>query len=76
MVSAGLWPTWLITTDEPAFPDCHVARAHTADHHGGVWLPGALVADTLGELVALLPPGLTWEDRAPLDLPGVLEVWS
>ncbi len=45
------------------------------DHHGGVWLPGALVADTLAALVALLPRGLTREDRTPLDPPGVVEVW-
>ena len=67
---------WFVMTDDPAFPGCHVGRVHTADHQGGVWLPGLLVADTLAELVALLLWGLTREGRAPFDPPDVLEAWS
>ena len=58
------------------FPRRYVARAHTVDHHGGVWLPGALVADTSDALRAMLPDGLTRRDRAPIDPPGVVETWD
>ena len=35
-----------------------IARAHTEAHNGGHLLPGHLAADSLGELRAMLPPGL------------------
>ena len=54
----------------------HVARVHTMDHKGGVWLPGALVAASLPELVAMMPPRLTWQDRTRIDPPGVMEMWD
>jgi hypothetical protein len=46
----GKWLLWLVTNADLEHPDRFVARAHTADHHGGTYLPGALVADTLAEL--------------------------
>lgn len=60
--AADVWLVWFVLTDDPAFPGRHVARAHTADHHGGTWLPGALVTDALGELCTMLPDGLTRRD--------------
>ena len=63
-------------TDDPVFPGRYVGRVHTADYQGGVWLPGALVADTLEALVAMMPPGLTRWPRAPIDAPGVVETWD
>jgi len=51
-----------------------VARAHTADPHGGAWLPGELVADTLDELRATLPPWLTHWERTEVMSSEVLEV--
>src|SRR4051812_39529633 len=53
-----------------------VARAHTADPHGGSWLPGELAADTLETLRAMLPRGLTRRDRTSVMSPEVLEVWD
>lgn len=52
------------------------ARAHTADHSGGVYLPGALVADTVEKLRAMLPGGLKCHGRTSLDPPEVVEVWD
>lgn len=72
----GEWLVWFVS---PAGPDHHarfMARAHTADHVGGVFLPGALVAPTLDELRAQLPAGLgLWEPMAgfPAD---VIETWG
>jgi hypothetical protein len=53
-----------------------VARAHTADPHGGAWLPDVLAADTLDTLRAMLPRGLTRHDRTSVMSPEVLEVWD
>ena len=64
VVVARQRPLWFVMMDDPAFPGRHVVRAHTADHHGGVWLPGALVADTLEALVGMMPAGLTARPRA------------
>ena len=71
VVAAGLQPMWFVMVDDPAFPGCHVGRVHTADHCGGVWLPSALVADTLEALVAMMLPGLTRRDKTAIDAPGV-----
>jgi hypothetical protein len=38
-------------------------------------LPYVLVADTLEELRAQLPAGLTYSERQPADAPEVMEVW-
>jgi len=47
-----------------------------ADQHGGERLPGELVADTLPELRAMLPAGLTrWVRTSVMSL-EVLEVWD
>ncbi len=71
----GIGPIWFVTTNDPAFPGYHVARAHTADYKGGVWLPGALVSSTLVGLVAMLPPGLTREGTSAFDPLGLVETW-
>ncbi len=39
-----------------------IARAHTEAHDGGRLLPGHLAANGLGELRAMLPPGLRRDD--------------
>lgn len=72
----GTWLAWVVTDTDLEHPCRLVARAHTADHHGGVYLPGALVADTLEELRAQLPAGLTRHDRTSMDPPDVVEVWE
>lgn len=49
---------WVIRIADLERPGRVVARAHTSDQY----LPGALVADTLTELHAQLPAGLTRRD--------------
>ena len=51
------------------------AWAIAADPHAGTRLPGRLVANTLDELRAMLPAGLTRTDRSAVMGPDVLEVW-
>ena len=67
----GTWLARIVTNADLEHPGCFVARAHTADHAGGVYLPGALVADTLEELRTMLPAGLARPGRpsvAPRDV--------
>jgi hypothetical protein len=61
---------WVVMRDEEAYPGQLVARLVT----DGV-TPYVLLADTLGELQARLPPGLERSDRQPADPPEVLEIW-
>ena len=53
-----------------------IARAHTADPHGGGWLPDVLAADTLDTLRAILPRGLTRRDRTSVMPADVIETWD
>ena len=72
----GTWLAWVITNADLEHPGRFVARAHTAEHQGGRYLPGALIADTLDELRAMLPTGLKCHERTSLDPPEVVEVWD
>ena len=69
----GRWLMWFVSCERPGK---FIARAHTAAHDGGKWLPGELVADTLDELRAMLPAGLTRHERSSVMSPEVLEVWD
>ena len=61
---------WVVMRDPPDYPGKVTARLVTDAPTGYV-----LVADTMGELHAALPPGLARSDRQPADLPEVVEVW-
>lgn len=75
-VAARQQPVWFVLVDDPAFPGRYVGRVHTVDHHGGVWLPGVLAADTLEVLVEMMPPGLARGPQTAVDPPGVVETWN
>src|SRR4051812_17540940 len=70
---AGRWLMWFVSYEHSGK---FIARAHTADPHGGKWLPGVLAADTLDTLRAMLPPGLTRRERTSVMSAEVLEVWD
>jgi hypothetical protein len=72
----GIWLTRFISNADPAHPGKVTAKAHTADHTGGVYLPGAIIADVLDEIRAQMPTGLRRRDRAPIDPPGIVETWD
>jgi len=72
----GRWLVWIVTDADLEHPGKMVARAHEADHHGGTFLPGALVANTLDEVRAMLPNGLTRLDRTSIVPPDVIETWD
>lgn len=72
----GKWLVWFISVADPEHSGGFMARAHTSNACGGVFLPDALVADTLDELRAQLPAGLgLWEPMAgfPAD---IIETWG
>jgi hypothetical protein len=60
---------WLIIRDEE-YPGQFAARLVT-----DAATPYILLAETLGELHARLPPGLERSDRQPADPPDVVEIW-
>jgi hypothetical protein len=70
---SGRWLMWFVSYERSGN---FTARAHTAAPDGGKWLPGEMVADTLNELRAMLPPGLTRWERTSVMSPEVLEVWN
>ncbi len=72
----GAWLAWVVTNADLEHPGKFTARAHTADHQGGVYLPGALVAGSLDRLRAMLPFGLECHGRTSVDPPDVVEVWE
>jgi hypothetical protein len=72
----GTPPVWFVSDADPAYPGKVTARAFTKDHHGGAQLHGALVADTLDELRAMMPAGLTVQEPAPVHPPDVIETWD
>ena len=61
---------WIILRDPPEHPSRFVARLVTT--HPTIYL---MLADTLAELQAMLPPGLERSPRQPADPPEVVEVW-
>jgi hypothetical protein len=58
--------------DLPAYPERYAARLVTS---GRVASPYLLLADSLAEIQALLPPDLVRSDRQPVDPPEVVEIW-
>lgn len=72
----GVWLIWFISDADPAHPGKVTAQAHTADHTGGVYLPGTMIADTLDELRAQMPSGLRRRDRVAVDSPSIVETWD
>jgi hypothetical protein len=73
---AGALVIWLVSDADPEYPGKVVARPHTADSHGRVFLAGALVAGTLDELHVMMPVGLRAHPREVFHLPEIVEAWE
>lgn len=61
---------WVVMRDPPDYPDRVVARLVTRAP-----CPYVLVADSLAEVQAALPPRLVRAERQRADLPEVVEIW-
>ena len=62
---------WVVLRDPPDFPDRFVARLVTSARHTNY----VLIADSLAELQAMLPPHLVRSERQPAEPPEVVEIW-
>jgi hypothetical protein len=62
---------WTVMEDQANYPGKLIARLATTDP-----TPCVLLADTLDEMRAALPPGLYHSDRTPADPDGLVELWS
>jgi len=60
----------LVLWDLPAYPERYAAQLATSTAS-----PYLMLADTLGGIRAMLPPGLVRSERMPGDLPEVVEIW-
>jgi hypothetical protein len=63
---------WAVLWDLPAYPEQYAARLVTS---GAAPSPYLLLADSLAEIQALLPPGLVRSERQPGDPPAVVAIW-
>ena len=72
----GTWLIWFVSTSDPGHPGKAVAWAIAADTRGGTRPPGLLIADTLDELRAILPTGLTRRERTSVMPAQVVETWD
>src|SRR4051812_15986738 len=63
---------WVELWDLPAYPERFAARLVTS---GAMPSPYLLLADTLGGIREMLPPGLVRSERMPVDPPEVVEIW-
>ena len=61
---------WIIEHDSPEHLGSYVARFATI--HPTIYI---MLADTLTELHAMLPPGLARSPRLPVDPLEVVEIW-
>jgi len=72
----GAWIMWFVSEADAEHPGKVVAHAYEASHPGGQRQPGALVADTLTELRAMLPAGLTRHNAIAGAPVGEIETWD
>ena len=61
---------WVVMRDPPDYPVKIIGRLVTDRP-----TPYVLMAESLAELQAQLPPGLVRVERQPADLPEVVEIW-
>ncbi len=69
-VRRGEWIIWFVTAEAGQV----VATARRADQGGQI--VGQLVANTLDELRAMLPSGLTQRETTSVMSPEVIETWD
>lgn len=74
--AGGAWCVWFVSLSDPARPGKAVAWAMVADGAGGTRQEGELIADTLADLRAMLPPGLTLWNSTAYTPSDVAEVWG
>lgn len=72
----GVQLLWVVSTKDPEYAGKITARSYLVGQWGGIYWPGALVADTIDLLRAMLPARLTRFDRVLAHPPWILETWA
>ena len=67
---------WVVTGCDPRHPGWLVARPHTCAHDGGRFLPCVLVSQTLANLRAQLPAGVSRRGELGFTMPDMIELWD
>ena len=73
ITASDAWLMWFVIAQPSG---TFVARGIVADSGGGRQEGDDLVADTIDELRAMLPPGLTRRDRTMMMMRDVVETWD
>jgi hypothetical protein len=66
---------WTIYQSHPDHPGKFVVRAYDVTSSGSVPRTETFVHDTLAEARAVVPCGLYWMNRNPVDDPTIVETW-
>lgn len=67
---------WVLTGCDPRHPGKLVARPHTCEHDGGRFLAFVLLADSLSNLRARMPAGVSRRGELAFLMPDVIELWD
>lgn len=67
---------WVVTGCDPRHPGKLVARPHTCAHDGGRFLACVLVADSLSNLRARMPAGVSRRGELAFSVPDMIELWD
>ena len=68
---------WFLTACDPRHPGKHVARPHTSARDGGRFLSTVLLSDTLENLRARLPAGVSRRyELSRFVPPDAIELWD
>lgn len=77
MQDKGAVAAWVLMACDARHPGKLVARPHTCEHDGGRFLPVVLLSDTLENLRARLPAGVSRRCELHFPLPpGAVELWD
>jgi len=67
---------WVVTCCDPRHPGKLVARPHTCAPDGGRFLACVPVSDSLANLRARMPAGVSRRDELPFSVPDMIEMWD
>ncbi len=77
MQDRGETAAWVVTGCDPRHPGKLVARPHTCAPDGGRYLACVLVSDSLANLRARMPAGVSRRDELPFfSVPDMIEMWD
>jgi len=67
---------WVVTGCDPRHPGRLVARPHTCASDGGRFLTCVLLSDSLANLRARMPAGVSRRGELAFSVPDMIEMWD